>query len=124
MRALAAVILLAALSSARAAEPAEFRADARHDGVYAGGGVPVLHGVQWKFRAGAPILSSPAVSGGLVYFGSNDHNVYALDAHSGALRWKFATKGRVTASPAVAAGVVYVGSYDGKFYALDAASGT
>jgi outer membrane protein assembly factor BamB len=117
------VLLAELLSAAAAAEPAEFRGDARHAGVYPGGGVPVLHGVQWRFRAGAAILSSPAVSGGLVYFGSNDHNVYALDERTGALRWKFATKGRVTASPAVADGLVYVGSYDGKFYALDAASG-
>jgi outer membrane protein assembly factor BamB len=123
MRALVAVILIMALCGARAAEPVEFRGDARHDGVYSGDGVPVLHGVQWKFRAGAAILSSPAVSGGLVYFGSNDHNVYAIDERTGALRWKFATKGRVTSSPAIADGLVYVGSFDGKFYALDAASG-
>ena len=124
MRVMAAVLMLTGLALARADEPTQFRADARHDGIYPGIGVPVLHGVQWKFRAGAAILSSPAVSGGAVYFGSNDHNVYALDQHTGAVRWKFATKGRVSSSPAVAAGLVYIGSYDGKFYALDAASGT
>jgi outer membrane protein assembly factor BamB len=121
---MAAVLMITALALAQAADPTQFRADARHDGVYPGGGVPVLHGVLWKFRAGAAILSSPAVSGGVVYFGSNDHNVYALDQRTGAVRWKFATKGRVSSSPAVAGGLVYVGSYDGKLYALDAASGT
>ena len=30
-------------------------------------------------------LSSPVVAGGIVYFGSGDHNVYALDARTGAL---------------------------------------
>ena len=58
-----------------------------------------------------------------MYFGSSDHNFYALDEATGALRWKFATGGRVTSSPAVAAGRVYIGSYDSNFYALDAASG-
>jgi len=68
-------------------------------------------------------LSSPGIAGGLVYFGSSDGNVYALDASSGALRWKFKTGDVVHASPAVVAGTVYVGSWDSYFYALDAVSG-
>ncbi|HEY1547106.1 MAG TPA: PQQ-binding-like beta-propeller repeat protein, partial [Kofleriaceae bacterium] len=36
-------------------------------------------------------LSSPAISGGLVYFGSSDGDVYALDTKTGAQRWKFQT---------------------------------
>ena len=124
MRWPSAALLLPLLSAALAAEPVQFRADAHHGGLYAGAGVPVLHGVKWKFRAGAAIVSSPAVSGGVVYFGSGDHHVYALDERTGALRWKFATGGRVSASPAVAGGTLYVGSFDGNFYALDAASGS
>jgi eukaryotic-like serine/threonine-protein kinase len=108
---------------ALAAEPTMFHADAAHDGVYADSGVPVLHGVKWRFHTGAAVLSSPAVSAGTVYFGSNDHHFYALDAANGALRWQFATHGRITSSPAVVAGRVYFGSYDGNFYALDAGSG-
>ena len=118
-----AALLIPLLSAALAADPAQFRADARHGGRYEGPGVPVLHGVKWKFRAGAAIVSSPALSGGTVYFGSSDHNVYAVDAQSGQLKWKFATAGRVTSSPAVAAGTLYIGSFDGNFYALDAQSG-
>ena len=124
MRWPATALIVGTLATALAAEPALFRGNARHDGIYAGAGVPVLHGVKWKFRAGAAIVSTPAVSAGTVYFGSSDHQVYALDERSGALRWKFATHGRVSASPAVAAGRVYVGSFDGSFYALDAAQGT
>jgi outer membrane protein assembly factor BamB len=112
------------LATALAAEPVLFRNNARHDGIYAGAGVPVLHRVKWKFRAAGAIVSTPAVSGGMVYFGSSDHQVYALDERSGTLRWKFATHGRVSSSPAVADGRVYVGSFDGTFYALDAARGT
>ena len=67
--------------------------------------------------------SSPAIAGGVVYFGSGDHDVYALDARTGALRWKFATGDVVHASPAVANGTVYIGSWDRNFYALDAATG-
>ncbi len=72
----------------------------------------------WDF-----FLSSPAVSNGVVYIGSGDRNVYALDAASGRLRWKFRTGNVVHSSPAVSNGMVYVGSWDAYFYALDAASG-
>ena len=68
-------------------------------------------------------LSSPAVSGGIVFVGSGDHSVYALDAATGALRWKYATGNVVHASPAVADGTVYIGSWDRYMYALDAKSG-
>ena len=72
----------------------------------------------WDF-----FLSSPTVTGGVVYFGSGDNCVYAVDAATGALRWKFQTGNVVHASPAVADGLVYVGSFDAYFYALDAATG-
>ena len=121
--ALIAGSLATALSVGLAAEPAMFRADARHGGVYPGAGVAVLHGVKWSFRTAGAVISTPVVAGGTVYFGSSDHNLYALAAASGALRWKFATGGRVTSSPALAGGRVYFGSFDSNLYALDAASG-
>jgi outer membrane protein assembly factor BamB len=68
-------------------------------------------------------MSSPAVSNGLVYFGSGDGNIYALDAMTGAVTWTVKTGDVVHASPAVADGVVYVGSWDSYFYALDAGTG-
>ena len=44
-------------------------------------------------------LSSPALWGGAVYFGSGDGNVYALDVATGTLKWKFKTGDVVHASP-------------------------
>ena len=123
MRWIVAVLLPLVAATAWTSEPAMFRADAQHSGSYPGAAVPPLPGVKWRFRTAGPIVSSPAVADGAVYFGSGDHNVYAVDEHSGGLRWKFATRGRVSSSPAVVAGRVYVGSYDGNLYALDAASG-
>ena len=61
------------------------------------------------------VISSPAVVGDVVYVGSTDHHLYAIDRSSGALNWKFES------SPVVADGTVYFASYDGFFYALDAA---
>ena len=86
-----------------------------------------LHGLQPKTQTIADpfdvFLSSPVVAQGMVYFGSGDHHVYALDARSGELRWKFRTGEVVHASPAHAGGVLYVGSWDAHLYALDAATG-
>ncbi|ABF43167.1 Pyrrolo-quinoline quinone [Candidatus Koribacter versatilis Ellin345] len=68
-------------------------------------------------------LSSPVVVAGVVYFGSGDTNVYALNAADGSLKWKFKTGDVVHASPALADGTLYVGSWDSYFYAIDAATG-
>ena len=88
---------------------------------------PGIHGIQPSTEVMPDpydvFLSSPAVWNGTVYVGSGDHNVYAIDAQSGALRWKFSTGNVVHASPAVAGGIVYIGSWDRYLYALDARTG-
>jgi outer membrane protein assembly factor BamB len=68
-------------------------------------------------------LSSPTIANGVIYFGSGDHFVYAIDASSGLEKWKFETGNVVHASPAVVNGTVYIGSWDRNMYALDAATG-
>jgi hypothetical protein len=69
------------------------------------------------------VFSSPAVANGVVYFGSDDHHVYALNASTGSKLWRFTTSNKVGSSPAVANGVVYVGSFDNNVYALNANTG-
>jgi eukaryotic-like serine/threonine-protein kinase len=72
------------------------------------------------------VNSSPVVSEGTVYIGSNDRHVYALDAQSGSLIWKQRLKGPVVSAPAVHGDLVFVagGSGDGTLYALQKADGT
>jgi outer membrane protein assembly factor BamB len=60
----------------------------------------------------------PTVANGVVYVGSADDNVYALNAETGAKLWSYTTDYGVYASRAVADGVVYVGSENGKVYAF------
>ncbi len=48
--------------------------------------------------------SSPAVSDGIVYIGSMDGNMYALDANSGNVVWKTETLGPIENSPSVSNG--------------------
>jgi outer membrane protein assembly factor BamB len=80
-------------------------------------------GLKWSYTTGHGIFPSPAVANGVVYVGSFDDNVYALDARSGAKLWSYLTGNYVTSSPAVANGVVYVGSEDSSVYALNAGTG-
>ncbi len=49
----------------------------------------------WSYATEKPVPSSPAISGGVVYVGSEDGNVYALDAATGNLKWKYTTCGVV-----------------------------
>lgn len=100
-----------------------FRGDLAHSGIYASTGVPKLNGIKWTFHTHGEVISSPAIVDGIVYIGSNDGNLYAIDQHTGSQKWSFSTEARITSSPAVAKGVVYFSSYDGNFYAVDAASG-
>jgi len=58
------------------------------------------------------------VANGVVYVGSLNHKVYALNARTGTKLWSFTTGGELDSSPAVANGLVYVGSRDGKVYAF------
>ena len=72
----------------------------------------------WNYTTGGDVASSPAVAEGVVFVGSYDKKVYALDASSGALLWSYTTLDKVISSPAVADGAVYFGSYDHLVYAF------
>lgn len=98
-----------------------FRADPVHSSTAAEG--PSNLTVAWKFTAEGAVISSPAVVDGRVYFGSQDKNVYAVDASNGDLIWKYTTGGSIEDSPAVAGGMVYIESDDGYLYCLNADNG-
>ena len=78
----------------------------------------------WIFQTGASIWGTPAISNGTVFFGSDDGNLYAVDAQNGDLKWKFLTQGIVRSRPAIEGELVYFASDDGYLYALEAQSGT
>jgi len=100
-----------------------FRGGLDHTGVYPGTAPRTEPKLKWKFATGGQVISSAAVANGVVYAGSTDQQLYAVDFETGQLKWKFGTESSITSSPAVADGVVYFGSYDGMFYAVDADTG-
>ena len=108
---------------ALASDAGTFRADLQHTGVYGSPALTHNGRVKWKFHTKGEVVSSPALAGSLVYIGSTDGNLYAVDRDSGEQKWSFKTKGRVTSSPAVSNGTLYFESMDSVFYALDAATG-
>ena len=74
---------------------------------------------------GAAVWNAPAVHDGVVYVGSRDGRLYAIDAGSGKVEWSAPTGGPILSSPATdaRAGRVVVGSEDMHVYAFDLATG-
>jgi len=82
--------------------------------------------VAWKFKTKKPVLSSATVSGGRVYFGSDDGFVYALRLKDGGKIWSFQAGRRgdvVEATPQIVDGAAVFGSSNGYLYSVDAITG-
>lgn len=89
---------------------------------------------EWQFaNATSRLVSSPAVWNGVVYVGSDDGQLYALEQTTGKLKWSFAQscmpadslrcgENGIRSSPAVdiTDGSVAFGSYDGHAYKVSA----
>ncbi len=103
--------------------PAQFRGGPAHLGVAETLGVERLGGRAWRFRTGGPVRSSPTVAGGVVYFGSADGLLYALDARTGALLWKHDAGAPVGGAPLVSGSEVVFTDRDNRVHAVDRASG-
>lgn len=89
----------------------------------------------WSHRTDGPVVSTPALRGGLLYFGSEDGKIRAVDAATGALAWSVPTSGPVSSSPALedidldGAGIVstpllFSSNTDGSLSALHALTGS
>jgi outer membrane protein assembly factor BamB len=76
----------------------------------------------WRFKAGV-IESSPLLIRNILYFGSWDGKLYALDVRTRKLKWTYSTGGELKGGPAYSNGTVYFGSYDNRMYAVDARTG-
>jgi outer membrane protein assembly factor BamB len=115
------LLIVATVFAGVAADWPLFRGDAAMTGV-AAVKLPDQIVQRWQFKTGDQIEGAPAIVGGVVYVGSYDEHLYALELATGAQKWK--TKlGPIKAAPAVKGDAVYVGDADGKFYCVEAATG-
>jgi hypothetical protein len=92
------------------------------DRIVIGGRDKMVHGLTaggkgvWTFATRARVESSPAISGGRVFVGSNDGRFYVLDLNTGAKLWEFNAGAPLSASPAIANARIVIGSQDGRLY--------
>jgi outer membrane protein assembly factor BamB len=118
------LLYIIAFTQSAAAADTMFRANPEHTGIFDNSGIVPANTQLWRFKTGASVLSSPAVSNGVVYVRSFDKNLYAIDAVTGTEIWRFATGADYSlGSPAVSNGVVYTGSSDKNLSAIDAVTG-
>lgn len=121
MKRLLLPLLLAAAPVAFA--QATFHGNVARTGVYDSPGPLQFTGVKWSFKTGGPIVSSPAVVDGIIYIGSMDGYLYAIDQSTGKEKWKFKSSMPIASSPAVTSTTLYFVSSHGALAALDIATG-
>lgn len=92
--------------------------------IFEGKGYQPIGNLKWKYKTQGKIFSSPLAKNGLVYIGSADGGLYAIDEKSGNLKWKFKTAGAIHSSPSLLNNILYFGSFDGHYYAINALTGT
>jgi outer membrane protein assembly factor BamB len=63
----------------------------------------------WTFPASGGVDSSPVNFQGVVYVGSDDHNVYAVDEHTGKMLWRRELGLQIKSTPAVGDDYIFVG---------------
>jgi outer membrane protein assembly factor BamB len=81
--------------------------------------------VKWKTDdLGGSTVGTPAYSpDGILYTGTFNSEMLAINAENGRIRWQVPTDGWVWGGPALKDGKLYFGDLSGTFYAMDAANG-
>ncbi len=74
------------------------------------------------FDAHGEVIGRPASNGTLVYFGSTNYHLYAIDLACQQV-WQLAARDRIKCDTLYDAGLVFTASYDGHVYALEESSG-
>lgn len=77
----------------------------------------------WQFKTGGPLQASPVIVKGILYIGSTDGKLYALNAKQWEIKWVFNAGSAIRYAVAVSGGRVYFSSRDNNVYALSAESG-
>ncbi len=77
----------------------------------------------WKFTAKSGIYSSPVIDNNIIYFGSNDSCLYALDKNTGKTIWSYRTGGQIKSKPLIYNETIIFNSTDGLIYSLNKHNG-
>jgi outer membrane protein assembly factor BamB len=79
--------------------------------------------INWTFDTGMRIVGSPAVSEGVVVFGSANYNIYGLEAKTGKEIWHITTNQAVMGAATIHEGIAYIGGGDGRMFAINIHTG-
>lgn len=79
--------------------------------------------VLWQFKTDERVYSTPKIDNDIIYFGSGDQHIYALELKTGKLLWKYKTDGKVHSSATTNERHVFFSSTDGNLYCLDKTTG-
>ena len=77
----------------------------------------------WSFTCEDEIRGTPTFHNGMVYVGSYDNNMYALNAATGKFKWKYPTDGGIVSKPAIYKNDVFFGSEDHRLHVVTARYG-
>jgi serine/threonine protein kinase len=75
--------------------------------------------IKWRLKAKRGITSSPVYSDGVIFAGSVDTLLYALEAKSGYILWRFRMSRATISTPCIADNYVFTGSVDNSIYCID-----
>jgi outer membrane protein assembly factor BamB len=79
--------------------------------------------VRWSFEAVGDLRASPVLLDNLVYIGSEDKRVYALDKYTGDLAWSLKLDDVVAASPSIDGLTLVVGTESGMVFGIHSLQG-
>jgi outer membrane protein assembly factor BamB len=103
-------------SSISAGNWQNFGGDLQHSGYSESNVVPLE--LIWTHKVGASEISAPIIDSGILFVGSDDNNLYALDEKTGDLKWQYSALGKIY-TPTAKDGWVFAASFDNYVYALD-----
>lgn len=78
------------------------------------------NGLLWSYPLQKHVMSTPAITDGLVFIADCGHLLHCVDAETGKPYWTHEMAGEAWASPFVADGKVYLGTRSGSFYVFAA----
>jgi len=100
-----------------------FMSNSQHTGDYNSLSIKSEPKILWKFKTEGQVISSPVLVDNSIYIGSEDYELYAINASTGLVKWKYKTNGPINSTPLVANWKVMFLSHDGTFYALNQTDG-
>ncbi|HAL64387.1 MAG TPA: hypothetical protein DCP10_02325, partial [Bacteroidales bacterium] len=79
--------------------------------------------ILYTFYELAGVYASPVIAEGKIYFGSDSHYFFCLDARNGSVIWQFKTGREIRSTAAVLDGLLWFGSFDHHVYCLNSSNG-